>query len=37
MQHNKALKTDCKRLAVLVQLASVFTMVIFVLVVFAAT
>ncbi len=35
--HNKALKSDCKPVAVLVQLASVFTVVIFGLVVFAAT
>ncbi len=35
--HNKALKSDCKPVAVLVQLASVFTAVILGLVVFAAT
>ena len=34
---NKALKPDCKRVAVSVQLASVFTVVILGLVVFAAT
>ena len=35
--YNKALKSDCKPMAVLVQLASVFTVVILGLVAFAAT